>query len=275
MRRQIRSGYFPPQPYFIDWSNPLTNGLVWATLPGHQSSIELVDGGKQTFLTSGSYGHIDPFGGAVYSSSTSNGGSYYPWSKRLETITNTYSVVVWAKFTSFTDFGHIFNIPYHSNWSGPYSCFRLFRWLNTNKLAFSRAKSGTLYNAVSSNDLISTSDPLSMFGSIGTDSLHDFYKNGSYIEQVNDSSGSGNIDWGNKREIALFNRNSGDTGEGLGGYIPFLGIWNRRLTPYEMLWLYLEPYAILLPQYHIHGFGEAGATPATVYPFNFPLLGLS
>lgn len=232
-----------PRIPVINWENPLTRGLVWNATPGKNTSVELVNKKPGSLDTSGSWAGQSLLGDALGSTSTSNGGAFWPWTNNLTSITGTFSIIVYVKLTAVVAFSHFLDVPYHSTWSSPFSSLRIGCANDTTKLEVSRAVSGTLFNGVSTVNLVSTSDNLTFFGTASTGGTHRLFKNGLFQESVSDGGGA-NIDFGDKVQVHLLNRASADLGEGTSGVMPFAAIWNRKLTDDEMRRIYTDPWQL-------------------------------
>lgn len=243
---EIKEASFFPNPNpktiipIIDRDNPLSAGLVWNTIPSSTSRADLVFKGTPTFLTSGTYTGNNIMGaGVLASSSTSNGGAYWPYSKAIETITDKFSLVLFLNITTITDNSHFFCIPYNSGWTSP---FDVISFQNssptTSKLQLQYSVGGSL-NGVTTTTTgwVSSGSGLIMIGVTRNGTVTRFFKNGIFIEQV--AGASGNVDFGSyKTSIELMNRHHADTGEGYAGTCNFAGLWNRALLDREMESLY-------------------------------------
>lgn len=239
-----------PQSPVINWSNPLAAGLVWCTFPGQDSRQELVSGGLGSLTTSGGWTGGSYIGSAGESTSTTNGGIYYPFTQQLTRITNQFSVVAWARLDTLTSFSHLVTIPYSATWSSPFCTMQFLRDSASNNLSLAWAVGGTLYSAVGSTNAFMQVGPLAMFGAsvndTGTGGVARFFKNGVFGEQATRTGvGAGNLDFGNKREVILLNHNSADLGEGIDGVMPYAAIWNRKLSDQEMMQLYVDPFGFI------------------------------
>ena len=204
----------------VNWASSLADGLIWNVAPGPTSRTELLSKTSGTLLTSGTWTGQTLLGGALNSSSTTNGGAFWPWTKNIERITNQFTIIVFAKLDALSAFSKLLCIPYHWTIGG------------ANTTATSTTANGITANSI-----------MTCYGVVVNSSQSVFYKNGLALDTVATGMG-GNLDFGDKREVTLFNHNSGDPGEGSVGQTPFAAIWNRVLSATEMKAIYTNPWQI-------------------------------
>ncbi len=230
----------------INWNNPIAKGLIWNVLPGTNSNIDYVSGTRGTLLTSGVWNGSNKLGTAFGSSSTTNGGAYWPFTNILTTITTKFSIVVFAKIDTVTAFSHLFCIPYSNTWSSPFSAIHWFRNNTANNMVVSWTNGGNFDGVVSSATDYPTDGIVHMLGiSCNTDSGRSvrFFKDG-VLSGTGTTVTGGATDFGNKREVILFNHNSADNGEGVIGTMGFAALWNRQISDNEMKSIYTNPYQL-------------------------------
>ena len=241
-----------PLKLTINWNNPITKGLVWNSVPSANNFIDLVMNRQGSLLTSGSWNGVSPFGTSLSSSSTSNGGAYWPYTTQIDRINREFTIIVIARIDGIATFSHFMTIPYSATWSSPYYSIQFVRDNNTANAAIAWTISGANTTALGVSNGFFTVGPLAMYAVSCNPSNSLFYKNGILKETV--ATGiSGAIDFGGKREITLLNHNSADPGEGITGIMPFAAIWKRRLTAYEHLSLYTNIWQIYTMQTGISG----------------------
>lgn len=241
---------FRPESLIINWGHPLTNGLIWNVAPSLRSRNDLVKNGAATILTSQNWGGNSLAGvNGANSTSTSNGGVYWPYSQLLDMITLKFSLVIFCKIESTTAFSHLMCIPYSNTWSAPYASIHWFRDNTNNVMDLSWANGGNFDACISPVSDFPTDNLPHVLGvsCTATDASSGrtarFFKDGILTGSASTISG-GTVDMGNKREVILFNHNSADNGEGTSGQIYFAGIWNRELSDSEMRQLSINPWQI-------------------------------
>lgn len=228
-------------------------------LPGADSHHELVRNQAGTPTASGTWNDRTTIGLAAQSTSTSNGGVYWPWNERLSTLTNAFTIVVWARNDALTDYSHLLTIPYSTTWSSPYYVIQFCRDAASNDLQIGWTVGGSNQFLLGAAGGFVTG-PLACFATTMSVASANLYRDG--ILRDTGSGISGTIDLGSKREVILFNRNSLDLGEGLQGAIPYAAIWNRALTPSEIGWVYAEPFAFIKSTV-VRPYGATAAPPPT------------
>lgn len=226
----------------IDWKNPLTRLLLWNVVPSFKLT-DLVSGGVGKLVTSGSWNATSTLGKALKSTSTTNGGAYWPWSRKFEKITNKVTIIVFTKPNNITSFSHFFCIPAHSTWTSPYSSISFGQFDTSGKLNYQITASGVLHNTTSSGVYITAGDPLRCYGVSVDGANARFFVDGIFQESVA-LTNTGTIDLQDKVEAMLMNRVHGDLGEGLQGLVPWAGVWGRNLSDREMNQMAKNPFRI-------------------------------
>lgn len=234
----------------LDKKNPLAKGLVWNAVAHGGSLRELVGNSKGTLLTSGSWTGVSPLGKAVSSSSTTNGGVYYPWSRKLDSITTQVAVVVFCKPNAIIDFSHFWCLPYHNTWSSPFAAltFCVFS-ATTGNLNLQYSVGGTLHNHETTGTYVTAGMPLTCFGASLDGTNIRYFVNGKFVEQVAADVAGGTIDLGDKVEAVIMNRLDASTDEGISGITPFVAVWNRALRDSEMAQMSQNPFSLYARSY--------------------------
>lgn len=245
------------QQLIIDWGSPLTRLLLWNAVPALKL-VDLVSGGVGKLFTSGSWGGTSSLGKALKSTSTTNGGAYWPWSRKFEKITNKVTIIVFAKPDAIMSFSHFFCIPAHSTWTSPYACLSLTQYDTSGKLNYQITASGVVHNTSTVSSYITAGDPMRCYGVSVDGAVARFFVDGLFKEQVT-LTNTGTIDFQDKVEVALMNRVHGDAGEGLQGLVPWAGVWGRNLSDNEMAVIAKNPFRIYKSGLPFFGKAPVGA----------------
>lgn len=241
----------PPPGQAINWSHPLAVGLGFLVLPDGQRQHEYVSGARGALLTSGNWTSSTPNGNAVGSTSTANGGAYWAFPNALQGLSKNYTFLFRGRLTSVVDYSALIAIPYRaSGWSNPFNACSLVKTPTAapTQAHFLYSDAGqTQYNTSSGTNFQSTSDPVTTYAATRNGAAVVFYRNG-LRHSTADYATNNPVDVSNAQPVTLMNHSSTSNGEGAVGVCDMAAIWTRTLTPLEMEWLQVEPYAMLMPQ---------------------------
>ncbi len=261
----------PPEGAGVNWSHPLADRLLWAAAPGAGVSGDLIDGQSGTLLGTGTWGGQTTIGAALDSANSTNDGAYWPWTDRLASLTDTWTIAVWADPASLAAGGydHLLCIPYRATgWTTPYLGLSFGRYGTTGQLSAQYAESATAWITRASTSVgITAADPLTLYLVTRKAATFRFfvdaYQLGADVAGVTTA-----IDLSGKQPITLLNRSSTSVGEGLVGRSPLAAIWGRALSDDEVAWLAAEPFAFVQrPGGRL--FVPAAAPPAGDTPFPY------
>ncbi len=214
----------------IDWSNPITRGLVFASFGG---GPELISGVVPTRIGGGSLGSNDRGRTFVSSSATADGWHWaLPVDHPLYSITTEDSVFFLGRRSSTTAPNAIFACAYKSaTWVAPFYAWSiLYNSTSTAGYRFATAGSTTGRTSYAASNFFPNNE-LRSLGFSRRAGVTNFYRDGSLF-----SSGTANVspvDWGDKPGPALFNRGKGSPGEGVIGQANAILVWDRELSAAE------------------------------------------
>jgi len=241
----------PPSGVQINWGNPLTNGLVFFSIPDKDHPNNLVaPNSLGTLLSSTSYTGTTRLGSGAISTNSTSGGLYYPWTPFMNTLTNYVTILVWLIPTSIPAYGIILCVPYAAGPSvSPYTCVGLQQYASSTSGLLNVGLSGTSRTATSNAGFIQTSDTLTCYAcTVNTISgAVIFYRNGILWTSTS-LSGTGSITWTNQQPVTLLNQSNSAPNTGIAGTTPYAAMWNRVLSSQEMEQLFIDPYSIMQSQ---------------------------
>jgi hypothetical protein len=221
----------------INWAHPLAQGLVF---------FPTFSPGLATLLSAGSFS-VTQLGSGIRATNSTNGGCWFPWSASLASITTALTVVCWAKPETMASFSVLVSVPYRSgSWNSPYAAMMFTRYMTSSQ--------GNLHIGYGSSSFRQFASPTNFI--LASSNVHQyvvarnsgncrFYSDGKYFG-TSGSTYTESVDWTNAQPLCVLNQSNSYPGssftEATCGYV---GIWNRALTPMEVEWLYVEPFAFL------------------------------
>lgn len=235
----------PPISAVLNRQHPLASSLCFLAAPGLSTRLDYAGNGLGVTLTSGSFDGTSKIGSALTSSSTSNGGAYWPFNPLLLSITTNFTVAVWANLRTIAAWSSFISIPFASAvWSPPYASIVLQQNNSTGQGSLSFAAAGNAHAAVSASGFMSTSDGLTLYGASRASGNVNWYRKGLLFSS-NTGGDTSAVDWGSKRPVTLLNHSSDSNGEGIVGEVPLAMIFKRVLTDGEWLLLQNDPWGLL------------------------------
>ena len=240
-----RRFYSQPQgAVSVDWSNPLTQNLVFATIGGEDLVSKSLPKaiGSSTLVANKS-------GIAFEALNTTNTGFYFGLQSdaKIYKITNSYTLVSLTDIDALTGYSALICIPYRSgSWSSPYVSLALLRDSVTNNLATSYAVSSMELRSHMSNIGGVVPSKNNFFAVVRRGTTCDFFVNNAVQTGVASSNPvmPGNIDFTNKQPVNLLNHSSSSTGEGTQGCSNGVFIWGRSLSLSDIAVFKANPWQI-------------------------------
>lgn len=241
-----RSGLVAPPSaglYEIDWSNPITKGLVFASYGGFDYVAQLA--GKP--ISANSSKTVNIRGKNLESNSTTNGGFLFDFTHGFDRLNGQPLLTIFsaADIDTISTWGYLASAPASlTSWVSPFNCAGLLR--NSSTLR------GRLQAAIgpTTQFVSTTAGDYFVSGEYHTYSLTkelggtvNFYRDGDFFETGVGAS-TGNITLLTRR-ICIFSRNDAATAEGIDGRNPFTFYFARSLTAKEHRSLNDNPWQIL------------------------------
>lgn len=213
---------------------------LWVFYPEYGGLRELVGGSRGVLLASGTYG-----AGKVSSSSTSTGGIYWSAQERFKSITDKWTILVYADLSALGTYGHLLSVAANSNWSDPYLRIGLRR-NNTDSSLQSWWYDGSNRTVNSNTSAITTSDGMSLYALTMNAGTANFYRNA--VSQGSGTNGSGVVTWSTLYFVTVMNRHGTDPEEGLSGDVKFAAIFPYVLDLGLITALGNDPSYLIEPQ---------------------------
>lgn len=256
----------PPVGAQLDWSHPLARDMRGCFLLNEGSGDGRVRNLASThvYAKTGSPAWVNTQFGPALDSSTGNDAGVFDTAESLIRPADRLTLIWRAFFTSITPSAnaHCAGVAHNASNSSPFISFDFA----TNPLGLGLrsyfSDSGGLHN-------VDHTTPL--FG-LGANTIHQwaFLFEKTTIESaghityrdnlINEGSGStsnGDIAYGTDAQLEIGCRAGG--GQNSSAVSVFVGIWARRLTPGEIMWLWQEPFAFVLPSIRRRYFVPSGA----------------
>lgn len=236
--------YQQPQsgPAQIDWSNPITRGLVFAALPG---GPELISGVLPTPMGGASLSVCDKGRSLQSNSLTTDGWCWnLPASHPLYSITTTDSLFVQARRTAGSAFNNLFGVPYRTGtWATPFYAWGLASQSDTTTAnATFATSSSTRVSSVSSAAYFQNGVSQAYGFTRGNTRLR--YYRGAAQYDGDYAIASATVDWTNHQPPTLFNASNSVPQQGMQAQAGLVLVFNRELTASEWSALSDNPWLI-------------------------------
>ena len=260
----------PAGPLQIDWSRPVTNGLIGAWVPGAMGNID-ISGGTQQYLNIDTNAAIDMFGDGSGLATTSSGGGYCGYysanltsGSSFQAVTSSggqNSVFVRCAYTGIfagpSSYASLCGANYDNSNNSPY-----YTWGLQSNAAFGFT---VYYNSGGSQ--ITGNVTCTAFGSLVKGVEYDVA--GCFaVNSTSPKLYQNGIDLGNTSTVfssaatttaaaffAINRKNNSAPAETYSSHIIHACyVWNRFLGADEVMWLHLNPYGFLIPdEYELSG----------------------
>jgi hypothetical protein len=226
----------PPGPPRVNSSSRQAVGCVWAVRPG-QSVEAPIGGGTGTLMASGTWFGHDSEQEGVQSTSSNDGGAYWPWPAGCTSLTKAFSLAGWYYRVSAGDWGMLFSVPRsNSGWSNPWA---VIAW---GKNGSSNSSRLTLSNAptwvTAATDF--WQDGLHHYAITRTvGGLMTCYRDGLVVESSTENDAD--LDWAggtSAQTFVLMNRSNYSTGEGVVGTVTDFRLYDYCLSGGDVEGLY-------------------------------------
>lgn len=234
----------------IDWSNPITRGLVFAAFPGKP---ELISDVHPLKIGGASLGSAES--GRTFTAASATADGWYwpiPANHPLYSITTQDTIFVLMKRSSGAGYGNMFGVPYRSGaWNVPYYAWGLASAADSVQGAFSFATNATTRSS-------SVTQATNFFQNNGGMRAQGHARNGTrsrYFAGSSPFSGDAVLtgsatdapDWSNKQPPCLFSRSNTAPGEGMAAQAAIVLVWNRELSPEEWRSIAENPGQVVRP----------------------------
>lgn len=237
-------GNKPPISAPINWSNSLSRGLVWCTLPGIANRNELVTGklGTLTGATASWAGRTK--WGDAFTSTGDDHGIFWGASEQLYSAQDL-TIVMFVRIDLIGPWKRLLTVPYSSSWTSPFNAITVLREGTTgvvDTLRFSWANSETTTTGISADQNTLSQGAHNIIGITKKGLDFRFYREGQLVT-AKTSTSTPTIFWGQKRPVYLMS--APVINEGTSGAVYFTAIWNRVLSDAEMKAITLNPLQII------------------------------
>ena len=228
----------PQVPVEIDWSNPITRDLIFAVSGVGPDAVS----GQQGFaLPSGKQG-ITKNGVAVESTSTTDGGYYYPLSKHIPDSLGDVTLFQVVEIDSWGAYSALFSIPIASStWAAPYGAIGIQQDGSNNKVRLwgtSGAAPATANETVAPGNAYSIG--VAKSGSSAIFDINGIRESASLTPVVYDLSA--------RQPICLLQRSNSNNGEAVDGRSAITLLWKRALSADELKSIRENPWQIFAPR---------------------------
>lgn len=224
-------------------SDGIARGIVFCSLPGvgdvvSKNRAEFLGNSKLTPTTEGmAFENVDLTGDGVHMSP----------SGRLHNITTDYSMLSFSAFDAMDPYGVLISVPYDSVWSSPFASMLFYRnQSSTDVIHWYSYDSGSIQQ-VSNAGFLDIDGSTHQYLVTRSGTRLRFIKDGVKF-QSDLTIQSEIIDWGNKRNVNIFNQNDTDLGQTTQGKNLLSIIWDREITEEEAAELNKNPWQIFKPQ---------------------------
>lgn len=228
-------------PFLRVGSHPVASGLVFAAAPGPDTPFEALEGGLWVSQASSPQYAATMFGWGGKADSSSSYAMYYPPSRRIRSIVNDVTIIVWADITAMDSGGWLFCIPANSGWTSPFVALGLARAGSGDTARLYASHSGSVLDSGDSGgSFLATGQGMRMYAVTRSAATMRWYLNGKFH-----SNGTFNYS-GNMDTLPAINMGIGGravlTGEYISGTYPLALVFNRVLSESEIALLYAFPF---------------------------------
>lgn len=235
----------PQEAVGIDWTNPLTKGLIFLAVPG---GPDLVSGTHPLPIGSSDV-KTGPDGLVLDSPSTTTGGWYWPLpaSHPLYSVTTEVSLFLRARITTTSAYNAQLCVPYRSgSWTPPYTSLDMCANDGGRKGRLAFATGGSIHEAAASKSTFLDPGGVKSYAVTKAGTAVLWYLDGQQDDSGTASSG-GSIDWNTKQPLCLFNHSNSSTGEGMIASASIVVAHNRPLSAAEEAALHANPWQLFEP----------------------------
>ena len=233
-----------PPPGTLLRTDGIAKGIVFCALPGVG---DVVSRNRAKFLGNSK---ITPTvrGMAFENVDLTDDGIHMSPSGRLHNITTDYSMLSFSALDAADPYGVLISVPYDSVWSSPFASMLFYRNQSSTDVIHWYS-----YSPSSSIQQVSNAGFLDIDGS-----THQYLttRSGTRLRFIKDgvkfqsdlTIQSETIDWGDKRNVNIFNQNDADSGQTTQGKNSLSVIWNREIAEVEAAELNKNPWQIFKPK---------------------------
>jgi hypothetical protein len=235
----------PTGAFEIDWSHPITRGLVALYCPSIDPTFDLTGGPKLTVQGTPPLGG-GPFGAEWGTSATSSTQPNGLWaaSTAAQRPTTAASVYAFVKYTTSPNLASnppIVGITYDNAGTSPFIAFGLY--LDGGAGPFLQWNVGGTFAATTAAAAITTGNYYNFVGTVQTGGSAFCYQNG--VQANTAAASAGSINSTTTSQIVLGTNPSTTNAYSSNTSFVISGVWNRALTPAEVALLNDQPFIIL------------------------------
>lgn len=237
----------PQGPVEIDWSHPLSRGLVFYTLPGGFQA-DLVSGIMPT-----RFGTVTRTAGrdgvAATTAGTATDGVGITYGSQVKSITVDFTIAAEVSVRGQVATSAILRAPYFSTtWTTPFHVFGLNRSSTTASVALGYGTAATNRSAVFTDGTFQVADNQKFIASRSGANASLVYNGNLFAPTVSNSFVAGEaVAFNTGSSITMLSRSRGTPAEGIAGDAYYGVVWNRALSDPEKLDFQSNPYQVLRP----------------------------
>lgn len=226
----------------MSWSNRLRWNPLWLFYPQYGGLREMVGGARGVLMTGGALRD-----GKLASSSDANGGVYFSAHERLKSITDKYTILVYANPSSLGTYATLLSIAADNTWVSPYGRIIFGRDTATSSLRsfWYNSTASDIKTVSSSSGAIATTDGPSLYALTMSAGAARFWRGATAYGTG--SNGDGLIGWNTLYFITLMNRHGTDPDEGMSGDLTMAAIFPYVLDDGIIQMLSRDPSLIVRP----------------------------
>ena len=225
----------------VDWSNPITRGLIFAAYGGFP---EILSGVLP--VPFGAVSRLVNSQGRSLNGTAETSGWYYPLpsSHRLYSITTEISAIIVGNITPSSQ-SPLLSIPVaNGTWNSPFASFIVEpQSTNVTRILFSYSAAAYSYSDIGDN---SVSAGTHIWSATRSGANLAIYTDGILKGSVSDVN-SGNIYWGTKEPVCLLNESNSLPRSGATGGISLSLIFNRALSAFDIRLISVNPWQLFAP----------------------------
>lgn len=235
----------------VDWTNPITKGLVFASFPSAVNFNDIVTGGQGTIKANSSMTGMTPLGGGYRGYSNTTSGLYFfngstPNINYSHTLKQDFTILALANVRSADAWGGFLVIPVRSSgWSAPYITLQFCRNNATTQGHYGWSDGSSQYVIESGSNFFIANEGSQMYGLSRQGASVQFWKSGLRFGASQNTAGSNHGKSAEWREINLMSSGYNQLHSTIVGDLGVCAFWTRQLSPDEVMSFSLNPCQLI------------------------------